>query len=335
LIPCRNEEAYIGACIESVLESASEPYTLELYVIDGMSEDRTPAIVKAIALRDPRVHLLSNPARITAAAMNIGTQAAGGDYILRIDAHAEINPNYILQCVRALEADLSIDVVGGVMVTIPRCDTWVGAIIAEALASPFGVGRSPFRTGTARAQLVSTVFCGCYRMETVSTLGLYNERLNRGEDFEYHVRLRAQGGRLMLIPSASVRYRARSQWGWPFVRYYFTEGFWAVYPSALLGNSYLCLSHLAPCFLVLVLTLSLGWALVSPVGVPVFLSILMLYVMPSLATAVALGVRRRSIPLVGVLPLVFATMHLPYGIGSIVAFIKRFCPSRARSVFGC
>lgn len=298
IIPCRNEEAHIRACLESVLRCDHGACMLEIYVIDGESEDRTREIVGSFAVNDDRIHLLPNPARIQSAGLNIGIGAAEGDFILRVDAHAELSPNYISECLQALAADPSIDVVGGVMVTLPRCDTWIGAVIAEALASPFGVGRSPFRTGTARQQFVSTVFCGCYRKETVTKAGLYNEHLKRGEDFDYHVRLRAKGGRLMLTPSASVQYRARSEWGWPFIRYYFTEGFWAVFPSALLGNSYLSISHLVPCLLVLGLAASLALAFVSRVGVFALVAILSLYALPALATAVTVGIRRRSISLI-------------------------------------
>jgi hypothetical protein len=57
LIPARNEEANIAACVESVL--ASVGVELEVLVLDDASTDRTAAIVAAMAARDARVRLVA------------------------------------------------------------------------------------------------------------------------------------------------------------------------------------------------------------------------------------------------------------------------------------
>ncbi|MGB8166031.1 MAG: glycosyltransferase family 2 protein [Chthoniobacteraceae bacterium] len=59
LIPARNEEANIAACLESVLV-APQP-EMEVVVLDDASTDRTAAIVSEFAQRDPRVRLESAP----------------------------------------------------------------------------------------------------------------------------------------------------------------------------------------------------------------------------------------------------------------------------------
>jgi len=55
LIPARNEEGGIAACVEAVL--VSRAVTLEVIVLDDGSTDRTAEIVREIAARDPRVRL--------------------------------------------------------------------------------------------------------------------------------------------------------------------------------------------------------------------------------------------------------------------------------------
>lgn len=60
LIPARNEEASIAACIQSVL--TSEQVTLECVVLDDDSSDRTAEIVRDLARSDPRVRLERSPA---------------------------------------------------------------------------------------------------------------------------------------------------------------------------------------------------------------------------------------------------------------------------------
>ena len=59
LIPARNEEAGIAACVESAL--ASRDADLEVIVLDDHSTDATAAIVRRIAERDSRVRLVAAP----------------------------------------------------------------------------------------------------------------------------------------------------------------------------------------------------------------------------------------------------------------------------------
>lgn len=59
LIPARNEEQGIAACVESVL--TSRDVTLEVIVLDDSSTDRTAEIVRDIASRDPRVRVEPAP----------------------------------------------------------------------------------------------------------------------------------------------------------------------------------------------------------------------------------------------------------------------------------
>ncbi|HEV3440365.1 MAG TPA: glycosyltransferase family 2 protein [Gemmata sp.] len=59
LIPARNEELGIAACVEAVL--ASRNVELEVIVLDDHSTDRTAELVREIATRDSRVRLESAP----------------------------------------------------------------------------------------------------------------------------------------------------------------------------------------------------------------------------------------------------------------------------------
>ncbi len=59
LIPARNEEENIAACVTSVL--ASRGVELEVVVLDDHSTDRTAAVVAELAAKDPRVRLHAAP----------------------------------------------------------------------------------------------------------------------------------------------------------------------------------------------------------------------------------------------------------------------------------
>ena len=81
VMPCRNEAAYIGPCLDSVLATDYPLDRLEVLVVDGRSDDGTRAIVEQCAARNPCVRLLDNPARITPVALNMAIRAATGDWL--------------------------------------------------------------------------------------------------------------------------------------------------------------------------------------------------------------------------------------------------------------
>jgi len=46
VVPCRNEEKYIGKCLDSLIYNDYPKNLIEIFVIDGMSEDSTKGIVE-------------------------------------------------------------------------------------------------------------------------------------------------------------------------------------------------------------------------------------------------------------------------------------------------
>jgi cellulose synthase/poly-beta-1,6-N-acetylglucosamine synthase-like glycosyltransferase len=59
VVPARDEEAAISACLVALL--ASTGVEAEIIVVDDHSEDRTAALVREAAARDPRVRLIEAP----------------------------------------------------------------------------------------------------------------------------------------------------------------------------------------------------------------------------------------------------------------------------------
>src|ERR1035437_9470414 len=127
--PVLNEARYIRGCLDSVL-AFERPAGLQwnIYVVDGGSTDETKVIAKEYAGRYPKVHVLDNPGRIQSCALNLALKRATGDYFLRLDAHAEYAPDYLLRCIEgALASDA--DNVGGIISTLPGADTYAASIV--------------------------------------------------------------------------------------------------------------------------------------------------------------------------------------------------------------
>jgi glycosyltransferase involved in cell wall biosynthesis len=90
IVPARNEEAVIAACVESL---AQQKEILEILVVDDQSADRTAEIVGELSRRDPRIQLLKAselpPGWVGKNhAVWLGSREAQGAWLLFTDADA-------------------------------------------------------------------------------------------------------------------------------------------------------------------------------------------------------------------------------------------------------
>jgi len=261
IIPVRNEGKYIGACLRSLLLCSYPPDRWEIIIADGMSEDETRREVAGVAAeaRVPIV-LLENPARVTPVALNLAIGKARGEIIIRVDAHAEFGAEYVTRCVRVLEESRA-DNVGGPVTTRPGADTPMAHAIAAAMAHPFGVGNSAFRT-LRQAREVDTVPFGCFRVTTFQRVGLFDERLWRNQDYELNQRIRQKDGRIFMSPSLESVYYSRATLG-GLLRQAWANGFWNAMTHYLHPSSF-CLRHALPVLFTLGIIfamLTAGWGI--------------------------------------------------------------------------
>jgi glycosyltransferase involved in cell wall biosynthesis len=260
IVPCRNEQRYIGACLDSVLASAHPRTDLEVLVVDGRSDDGTRDIVARYAARHPEIRLLDNPKGIVPAALNIGIRAANGEAIMRMDAHAVYPPEYVPRLLAAL-AESGADNVGGCVVTLPADPGPTARAIAIALSHPLGVGNSRFRIGASGARWVDTVPFGCYRRDVFSRVGLFDEDLIRNQDDEFNHRLLRHGGRVLLVPEVAARYYARGSFA-QLARMYYQYGYFKPLAARKVGRV-MTVRQLVPAAFLLSLgvvgVLALGW----------------------------------------------------------------------------
>ena len=328
IIPCRNEKRFISKCLDSIIAQDYPKDKLEILIVDGMSDDGTRQVVNSYAKNYPFVRVLDNPRRITPCAFNIGIRDSKGDAIILMGSHSTYKSDYISKCIKYL-FEYSADNVGGAMVTLPRNDTIFGKAIAIALSHRFGVGGSTFRTGCKEPKWVDTVFGGCYRRGVFEKIGLFNEKLASSQDMEFNQRLRKAGGKILLVPEIVSYYYARSDMA-SFCRNNFRNGFWAVYPLKFV-KLHFSLRHYVP----LIFVASLIVTGISGIFVPffgwLFFLITTLYLLTVFYFSVKIAERERNLWYLFVMPVIFANLHIGYGLGSICGAIKLLLPAKEAS----
>jgi len=320
LIPCRNEVRSLGRCLASIIANDYPAERMEVLVLDGASTDGTREVIADWAASHPFIRRLENPKGLTPVALNLGLEAARGDVIARVDAHAALGIHYLTRAVEYLETS-GADHVGGVMRTRAQRDgPWAGPVVA-ALTHPFGVGGAQFRTVRVESgeepRWADTVFCGCWRREVFERVGRFNERLARGQDMEFNQRLRRSGGKILLAPELVIEYYARAEL-WSFSKHNWTNGVWAVLPFAYCRAAPVRVRHLAPLALVVAI-------LITPWTAAV-------YGAANLAASAQVAWAERRWRYLLQMPVVFASLHLPYGAGSLWGVLRVLAMRLGRTI---
>ena len=320
IIPCRNEVRHIERCLNSVLQNEYPADRLEVFVVDGMSEDGTRKIVNEYSEKHLFIRLLDNPKQLTPCALNIGVLQSKGAVIFRIDAHARIQEDCLIKSVQALER-YGADNVGGVMKTIPSGEGLLAEAIVASLSHPFGVGNSYFRTNSKELRWVDTVFGGCYRREVFHGIGLFNEKLARSQDMEFNLRLKKAGGKILLDPEIVSYYYADSDF-MIFCRRTSINGLWAVLPFLYSPIMPVAWRHLVPLAFFLVLLASFLLLSLWSMGIWVLAVVGSVYLIANFYACAQIALRNKDARLLFVMPWVFAALHIHYGLGSFWGLVK-------------
>jgi len=328
IIPCRNEKKYIEKCLDSVINQNYPKDKLEVLIVDGISDDGSREILSEYAQKYFFIKLLDNPKIITSCALNIGIKNAHGSFIIWMSAHNFYEKDYILKCIENIKK-FNVDNVGGIIIPTTDKNSLVAKSIVKVLSHPFGVGNSYFRISSKLPKYVDTVFGGCYKKEIFEKVGLFNERLIRGQDMEFNLRLKNRGGKILLIPEIKSYYYCRSDIK-SFCKHNFINGIWAILPFKFSRDMPVAIRHLVPLFFVLTIIILSFLTAFLPKLIYYLISIISFYLLVNLYFSLKIAIREKNLRLFLLLPIVFICLHISYGLGSIYGLLKIFIPADNR-----
>ena len=198
IIPACDAAGTIARTIESVRRQTFDDF--EILVVDDGSTDDTVARVRAIG--DPRIKLCSYANGGLATARNRGIAEARGEFLAFLDADDLWGRGKLASHVAALTRRTEAGAAYSWSCTIDEEDRVLGR------------HQTALFEGDVHAELLRVFFIGnasnaILRREVVDSVGPYDAGLDRGEDWEFLVRV-ASRWPFVVVPEYQVFYRQRA-----------------------------------------------------------------------------------------------------------------------------
>lgn len=319
-VVARNEEKNMPAIFDMIMAQDYPHDQIEVVFVDSMSTDNTKKCMEQFAETAEgfyKVQVLENEKIKQAPGWNMAIRNAGGDVIIRVDAHGYTPSDFVRRSVRIIEDGEYVG--GGPRPNIVDEKTKWKETLLTAESSMFGSSIAPYRKNTNRTY-VKSVFHGIYRREVFEKVGVFDERLGRTEDNEMHYRIRKAGYKICFDPSIISYQHVRSSLK-AMLKQKYGNGFWI---GRTVGVCPGCLSvyHFVPgLFFVSVIFTSV----LAVFGYPVLFCILMaLYGLADICMTISAFFGKKVWIGDLLLPAIFFLLHMSYGAGTIFGLLGMY-----------
>lgn len=317
VIPTLNEERFISRCLNSIIKQTYEFEKMDVMIIDGGSKDNTKDIVAEYQKSHQNIRFIENTKKIQSVAFNIGIKNSSAPYIIRLDAHAEYDSEYIYLCIKNLKDDKKRGNVGGRWNILPFNQSVWAQTNAILNHSRFGIGGAAFRVSNEAHNTDSVPF-GAFPRKIIEKIGGMREDLPRGEDNEYNSRIRKAGYKIFFDPNIISSYFARPTLGASCKQMYANGN--SIGYLYYIDREAIGIRHLVPLLFVVSGLFSIIISVLWSPFCYVFCGGLALYLIAD-AIASIMGAKdnvKCTLPLF----ILFFCVHVSYGMGTIAGLIK-------------
>ena len=317
IIPTLNEERFISRCLNSIIKQTYEFEKMDVMIIDGGRKDNTKDIVAEYQKSHQNIRLIENKKKIQSVAFNIGIKNSTAPYIIRLDAHAEYDSEYIYLCIKNLKDDKKRGNVGGRCNILPFNQSVWAQTNAILNHSRFGIGGAAFRV-SKEAHNTDSVPFGAFPRKIIEKIGGMREDLPRGEDNEYNSRIRKAGYKIFFDPNIISSYFARPTLGASCKQMYANGN--SIGYLYYIDREAIGIRHLVPLLFVVSGLFSIIISVLWSPFCYVFCGGLALYLIAD-AIASIMGAKdnvKCTLPLF----ILFFCVHVSYGMGTIAGLIK-------------
>lgn len=173
IIPCKNEEAYIGKLLDSIEKQNFDLSNVQIYIADANSTDNTIEVIQSYQKKgNLNIEIIEGgyPAR----ARNNGAKRSNAKYLLFLDADIQLKEDDFIETVVNEAEESKMDSVGTLVQSINP--NWKDKVIWNSLTGTMYLYPliKPFSTG----------MCIFMRRDKFNELGGFDETILLGEDVE-------------------------------------------------------------------------------------------------------------------------------------------------------
>lgn len=188
IIPAYNAELYLKEAVESVMRQRWQG-DREIIIVDDASSDGTAALAASLGCCVIRSSLRSG----AASARNKGISAAGGEWILLLDADDVLADDAAEALYRPFEAD------PGTVAVFGKAEDFVSRELSADQAAELKPRRGSY----------DGILPGCslIRKRVFDTVGLFDESLKSGETVDWIMKLRESGMKTARIDAVTLKRR--------------------------------------------------------------------------------------------------------------------------------
>lgn len=311
-----NEEKCLPSLFEDIKNQTYPHEKIEIILVNGMSTDNTKKLMEEFSSNNDffSVKVFDNPKKIQSAGWNIVIKNFTTEALVRIDAHASIPSDFIEKNVNLMNT--GENVTGGKRPNIIDENTAWKNMLLEAENSMFGSGFAPFRS-TSGKKYVNSMFHAMYRREVLEKVGFFNEKLMRTEDNEFHYRIRKEGYKLCYDDNIVSYQHTRNSLS-KMLKQKKANGMW-IGLTTFVCRECLSLYHYVPFAFLIALITSI---LLLPFTKILFCLVMGSYLFVNLSMSLVSIFKGKFNPYNLILPIIFFLLHISYGIGTLIGFIK-------------
>ncbi|MFH2057170.1 MAG: glycosyltransferase [bacterium] len=312
ILPVRNEEAHLGQVLDDLAHQTLAQDQYEVIVVDGMSEDATADVAQHYAGKFANFSFLTNPARLSSAARNLGIEHARGEYLIFIDGHCQIPSETLLADMLDIFAQSGVKVLCRPQPLTMEPSNRFGQAVAAARASWLGHGLDSTIYTDEEIKIPAASSGAMYHRSVFDQIGRFDERFDACEDVELNTRVDFAGIEAFISPKLTVQYAPRQSAAalWRQLWRY-GIGRWRLFRK---HPRTLGLGTLLPPLMALGLPLILFWAVVHPPFAMILLVLYLIYAVLVMATSAYLLHQKRE-EIIPELLAVFPIIHFALGCG--------------------
>ncbi len=205
VIAAKNEERYLGSCLEAIKAQDYPKERFQIHVVDNGSSDNTVRIAE-----QQGAQVLSEHTRGAAAARNLGLARSAGELVAFLDAHCIPERSWI----SLMAEQFKVSNLGGCQGRIENRS--INRRVQQYLEDSGALSNERVLVDTisGKRNIYPWILSGncMYRREALNAAGFFNERLEACEDVDLAWRVVLRGYQLTYVPQAKLIHYNCESW---------------------------------------------------------------------------------------------------------------------------